>query len=475
MEMLEARLSAHLHKGQLAAGLRGGRPSFRFPEGRMPGIRAMRINLDSPARHFRSRPLFYYLLTDVLACGLVTPLLMRSKGFRRYKQGPLSYWYHAGLPRPGDAEPKERVAEPEAKAGGAETPVVFVHGVGLGPLPYIGFIDELLLQAAEAPLMVLELPFVAQRLFGGRPPTQKACVDAISVAMDARGIRAATFVGHSLGSVYLSWVAQLRPHLIASAVFIDPIVFLLHHQKVAHQFLYKRSETAKEAVESYFVKSERRIVSYFHRHFYFHQNLLWAEQCTFPTSVVLSEEDSIVPVPAVETYLRGHPRLALEVIGGASHGGWLAVRDWRDTVLAVVASSRRSGWLRAGVEPPYLREIRRSLKAKARGLRLPHWLRPPPLPPPAEALLSLADEVVSEVKRDALTMRNVLRLEVENRLSRVASFVSGTLVLPPPGAPLRSSSSLLPSLLGEGAAAAATVQPDEPPPARGGQRGRGKR
>ena len=60
--------------------------------------------------------------------------------------------------------------------------------------------------------------------------------------------------------------------------------------------------------------------------------------------------------------------------------------------------------------------------------------------------------MVSEVKRDALTMRNVLRLEVENRLSRVASFVSGTLVLPPPGAPLRSSSSLLPSLLGEGAA-----------------------
>ena len=31
-------------------------------------------------------------------------------------------------------------------------------------------------------------------------------------------MRAATFVGHSLGSVYLSWVAQLRPQLMRRCV-----------------------------------------------------------------------------------------------------------------------------------------------------------------------------------------------------------------------------------------------------------------
>ena len=82
------------------------------------------------------------------------------------------------------------------------------------------------------------------------------------------GFRAATFVGHSLGTVYLSWVARLRPSLIASAVFIDPIVFLLHHHKVAHNFMYEKPSDALSAVETYFIKSEQRIVSYFHRSFH---------------------------------------------------------------------------------------------------------------------------------------------------------------------------------------------------------------
>jgi len=414
MEMLEARLSAHMHKAMLAAGVRGERPSFRFPAGRTRGIRAMRVNLDSPARHFRSRPLLYYLLTDVLACGVITPMLMRSKGFRLKRTGPLSYWVHEGLSKP-------RALSNATDAGAhttAQTPLVFVHGVGLGPLPYIGFIDELLEQA-EAPLMVLELPFVAQRLTAGRPPSQEACVDAIARAMEEQGMRAATFVGHSLGSVYLSWVAQLRPQLIASAVFIDPIVFLLHHQKVAHKFLYDKPHTTRASVESYFVKSERRIVSYFHRHFYFHQNLLWAEDCAFPTSVVLSTEDSIVPVPAVEAYLRAHPRLSLEVLDGASHGAFLTDDGWKNTVLGVVANSRRSGWLRAGVEPPMLRDIRRGLKARTRGFHMPHWVRLPELPPPVEGLVGAVDDTISEVLEEASSMRKAVGLQLQEQWRRL--------------------------------------------------------
>ena len=65
-------------------------------------------------------------------------------------------------------------------------------------------------------------------------------------------------------------MARLRPSLIASAVFIDPIVFLLHHHKVAQSFLYSRPQKrdALGAVERYFIKSEHSIISYFHRHFY---------------------------------------------------------------------------------------------------------------------------------------------------------------------------------------------------------------
>ena len=59
-------------------------------------------------------------------------------------------------------------------------PVVFVHGVGLGPLPYLGFIAQM---AGQSPTIVLELPFVSQRLSAGRAPPPHATVRAIEGAM----------------------------------------------------------------------------------------------------------------------------------------------------------------------------------------------------------------------------------------------------------------------------------------------------
>ena len=152
--------------------------------------------------------------------------------------------------------------------------------------------------AGDSPTIVLELPFVSQRISAGRAPPPRATVRAIEAAMRRHGIATATFVGHSLGSVYLSWVAKLRPDLASSFVFIDPIVFLLHHVKVAHSFLYETPRGATAIVENYFVKSEQRIVSYFHREFFWYKNLLLADQLRgIPTAVVLSQEDSIVPEP----------------------------------------------------------------------------------------------------------------------------------------------------------------------------------
>ena len=58
---------------------------------------------------------------------------------------------------------------------GSETPLVFVHGVGLGPLPYLGFIRRL--AGSRAPTIVLELPFVSQRISSGEiaiPPISPA-------------------------------------------------------------------------------------------------------------------------------------------------------------------------------------------------------------------------------------------------------------------------------------------------------------
>lgn len=295
--------------GREAAGAPAG--EFRFQAGFNKAIRSMRLNLDPPSCNTQQRPLFYYALTDGLIGGLVTPAVMRARGFtlHRLSTSPssagLSYWYHPGMPR-----------SPAEESGGAEdatarrptTPLVFVHGVGIGPLPYAGFISRMLANADGAPVMVIELPFVAQRISGiSRAPSEEQTTNEIAAAMARHGIEHATFVGHSLGTIYLSWLARRRPDLLASCVFIDPIVFLLHHHNVAQSFLYSRPDGSEplETVQRYFIKSERSIVSYFHRHFYWFSCILWKHELQAPSAVVLATDDRIVPVEAVTRYLLG--------------------------------------------------------------------------------------------------------------------------------------------------------------------------
>ena len=495
LEMLEARLTDEMPLQDEALRAQGIDASkvFRFPPGRNPSIKSMLLNIDPPARNIRPRPLFYYLISDVLVCGVITPLLLRAQGFRHFRQGSIRYWFHPGeLPPPeppqqarqawqqqgrrwrrrqqqrqqlGEEQQQEeaeqqqrrrpsssmttqtgwsaveqpsqrrrltlrdvervaarkqreraaaeaarasddeqaapRTMEAAVEGAGTEdgsileaatvdvdattgadssyeddddddadeqtdddeatgtaqghhhrTPLVFVHGVGLGPLPYIGFISSL--KKLKAPTIVVELPFVAQRITTGfrqAAASQTQVVEDIEAAMGSHGIRAATFVGHSLGSVYLSWVAQLRPQLIASAVFVDPIVFLLHHHKVAHAFLYEQPTDSQTAVENFFVKSEQRIVQYFHQNFFWYQNRLAAEQLAFPTAVVLSQADSIVPVQSVHAYLTASSRARLLLLPAAKHGEFL-LPPWHDAVVDVVADAQRSGWRRAGVPRP---------------------------------------------------------------------------------------------------------------------------
>jgi len=267
--------------------------------------------------------------------GIVTPVLMRRLGFSLFKSADLTYWHR---PAPVTAETSAQAA----------TPLVFVHGVGLGPLPYVGFIEELTKQS-NGPTIVIELPFVAQRLSGlPQAPDEMRTVEAIAGALQRHNIHAATFVGHSLGTIYLSWVARLRPELLASAVFLDPICFLLHHSKVCANFLYAKPADDQADLEHYFIKSELSIVSYFHRHFYWYANNLWVQDLPCPTSVVLSENDNIVPVTAIDSYLRRRSVSVLK-LDSARHGEFIMDKEARGKVLDCVAAAQHAGRRRAGV------------------------------------------------------------------------------------------------------------------------------
>ena len=97
--------------------------------------------------------------------------------------------------------------------------------------------------------------------------------------------------------------------------------------QVAYAFIYDKParNDPQAQVETFFVKSERSTATYFHRHFYWFSNILWANEIPAPSAVVLAADDSIVPVENVAAYL--HAQRGEEASSIASHDTKHAIRE----------------------------------------------------------------------------------------------------------------------------------------------------
>ncbi|KXZ48623.1 hypothetical protein GPECTOR_26g526 [Gonium pectorale] len=96
-------------------------------------------------------------------------------------------------------------------AGGGKSPIVFLHGIGIGLLPYQRFLDELAAACPDRPLVALEYKHVSMRLTGHVPSVDEMAV-GVSEALAALGYGSATLVGHSYGTLVASRFSKLFPH-----------------------------------------------------------------------------------------------------------------------------------------------------------------------------------------------------------------------------------------------------------------------
>ena len=207
----------------------------KLPAGYNPSLRegCIRINLDPiSAQH---RPVISYVVT--YTAHAVGWALLRRQGFRRSRCGALSYWH-----RPAS----EPAAEPSR-------PIVLLHGIGLGLVPYLGLLDRLITaHGAACPILLPEFPHISQKIGGPPPPAPETC-RAIRAMLcrhcpasrpDASGDpqpRPACFVGHSFGSIVCSWLVRLQPDCVASLLFLDPVTLMLQARPIPTQRLSRLS------------------------------------------------------------------------------------------------------------------------------------------------------------------------------------------------------------------------------------------
>ena len=228
-----------------------------------------------------SHPLLVYGIVGVAKAAYAAAL--KRQGWTYHQAGRLRYWH-----RPG------------ATTSSSGPPIAFVHGIGIGLLPYLAPISQLA-ESGRACFLV-EVPAVSLDMTERLPPAADVAADIERMLAD-HGDDGAVFIGHSFGSVYLSHVVQHAPHAILGAVFVEPVVFLLSLRNVLDQFLYAPCDPVMELV-----RTDPGVARALRRDFWWMEAALWREQlgvaaCRERVAVFLAEFDDVVPSAEVRRFL----------------------------------------------------------------------------------------------------------------------------------------------------------------------------
>eukprot|EP00927_Polykrikos_kofoidii_P060620 TRINITY_DN55560_c0_g1_i1.p1 TRINITY_DN55560_c0_g1~~TRINITY_DN55560_c0_g1_i1.p1 ORF type:complete len:679 (-),score=72.11 TRINITY_DN55560_c0_g1_i1:329-2365(-) len=255
-----------------------------MPDIRNPNVRCKRLSRDSISSIHR--PLWMYVLTGWTVPAL-TAIVCNRLGFTKFTSGVIQYWHR----------PSQR--RNTGCGSGGSIPAVFCHGLGIGVLPYIEFLAELGLSGTE--LFLLDMPFISLQQRSEVPSCREtvACIVDMLTAWDHSE---AHFIGHSFGTVIVSWMLK-NSQAVSSASLLDPVCFLLFKHDIMTNAIYKDHDDILQIVLTYFVFRDLHVAHLLFRNFFWEQCELWPETVRRPMFVMLSGRDAIVPAHSVRRLL----------------------------------------------------------------------------------------------------------------------------------------------------------------------------
>ena len=143
----------------------------------------------------------------------VTYIILILLGYRKKNEKGLKYWIK-----------KSTIISTQKRNS-----LLFFHGIGIGLLPYLFMILKISRNNLARDIILVELPFAKISLSNKHDKSIniKETVNAITAILSKTQLKQCICMGHSYGTIIMSWIIQLNPTLIHSAIFIDPVCFLL--------------------------------------------------------------------------------------------------------------------------------------------------------------------------------------------------------------------------------------------------------
>lgn len=213
---------AHLTPGQAAevdAFVLDVQHTFNctFAPGYNPSLRFL-SHLWQPLRVWH-KPLALYAAIEGYAA--LSSLMLQCRGFVRHRHGGFDVYIHL------------------QGCDASSVPIVLLHGVGFGLLPYLPLLSDIQAACPGAPLIVVEAHHVSQRLCitdGARSVDDVA--SCVLEVLQELGVSQACMVGHSYGSFVVSRLLHMRPEIVHSCVVADPVAMMICYPRLLQAFVY---------------------------------------------------------------------------------------------------------------------------------------------------------------------------------------------------------------------------------------------
>ncbi|GLC45146.1 hypothetical protein PLESTM_001693400 [Pleodorina starrii] len=214
--------------------------------------------------------------------------------------------------------------------GPAVTPVLLLHGVGAGLLPYINLVRCLL--AAGLPLVAVEYKHVSMRLCSIIPSADDIASGAVDL-MDRLGLQQACVVAHSYGTFVASRMAQLHADRMQSMALLDPVCFGMFMPHLLANFIYRQPRTSAFAtwikdMMMNFVSRDLHCAAALCRRFYWSDVNLWPQDIPGRTLVAIAGHDQLIHVDEVLDFIQ-HYAAKILYHPGHSHAQLLLDPNWQ--------------------------------------------------------------------------------------------------------------------------------------------------
>jgi len=174
-----------------------------------------------------------------------------------------------------------------------QTPMVVIHGLGVGLVPYYLFIHRLARKHSGG-IFVPDLPFLATAPWLN-VPSPREVVAQLTDMLKAHQHTAAHFTGHSFGAVVVGWVLKMSPSSVVCVTLLDPACFLVMSAECCIKIFCGPVNSAVEILVRYFCFQELFTQNLLTRNNFWEQNQIWPEDLHVPSVIEKAADDHIVP------------------------------------------------------------------------------------------------------------------------------------------------------------------------------------